>query len=484
VSATTAPTGSVENPTPVPILPTDAAFVPTAPPVIVDPSVEPTTPPDWTRPPERAINLNGRIVEVRGHYLTINAYLVPATGDPKNGNDIRIAKMNKVQSDYNFTFTWIPFVTSGWRVTVNFNEVALAGGDWADVVWDQYRVALPVQAVRNLVKPLDTLFDFNNDPVYNARFIRTAGLWKGRVYGLQASPYSMPDLGMFYRKNLLDGMGLPDPITLYNEGNWTWDTFFNLAVQATRDFNNDGVIDQYGLNGDVYRVYSALLYSNGGRVVEYSPSTQTFSLAFEKPAGMKALLKINEIVNTMKVVRSDTFMTLDADPGWNAGTSVFLMAGLPGHNVSNPQILWMALPRGPDYQTGTMGFIREMNYWAFTSTIGTDWQDVITATSHFFTRDYDYIYWKDLDKAAIWNATNYINAIRPTWPGPGDAEHIGDLMFNSGTEVLDSPAWSTIFTIITDKIILKIINQGVPVITAIDMHRDECIAELNALVGV
>lgn len=472
-SATTAPTDA-------PILPTDAAYVPTAPPVTINPSIEPTTPPEWTRPPERAIDLQGRIVEVRGHYGTINYYTQANPNDPNNAVTKMYNKMRATEEKYKFTFSWIPFVSSGWRVTVNFNDVSLAGGDWADVVWVQYRYAFPVQAVRNLVKPLDTLFDFNNDPVYNVRFIRTGALFKGRVWGLQAGPYSMPDLGMFYRKNLLDALGLPDPITLYNEGNWTWDTFFNIAVQATRDFNNDGVIDQWGLNGDVYRVYSGLLYSNGGRVVSYDGDTQTFSIAFEKPAAMKAILKINEIVNTLKITKAETFMISDGDTSFNNSQAVFLMAGLPGHFANNPQVLWMALPRGPDYTTGTMAFIREINYWGWTSTIGEDWQDVITATAHFFSRDYDYIYWDDVDKAAIWNETNYANAIRPTWPGPGDAEHIARLVFVDGTEVLDSPAWKNVFTIITDKIIQKVVVQNVPVITAIDMHRDECIAQLNA----
>ena len=481
-SATVAPSGAApatEAPTQAPVLPTAPEYIPTAPPVIVNPSEEPTTPPDWTRPPERAINLGARIVEVRGHYATIDAYATADTGDPNNAIDKRNALMRSIQTQYNFTFTWIRFVSSGWRVTVNFNEVAMAGGDWADIVWVQYRYAFPVQVVRNLVKPLDTLFDFVNDPVFNVRFMRTGALWKGRVYGLQSWPYGMPDLGIFYRRDIIAAAGLPDPLALYNEGNWTWENFFNEAVQLTRDFNNDGVIDQYGLNGDVYRIYSALLYSNGGRIVAYDPSTQQFNLAFERPAAMKVLLKINEIVNTMKIVPMETFMQSELDGHFTAGTAVFLFAGLPGHFTGNANILWMALPRGPDY-SGTMGFIREINYWAFTSTIGTDWQDVITATSAFWTRGYDYIRYPELDKNVIWDSVAYMNAIRPSFPGTGDAEHIVSLMFTEGTEVLDSPAWKNLLYIITDNIVKAIIISGVPTITAIDMYRDQILAQLNS----
>jgi ABC-type glycerol-3-phosphate transport system substrate-binding protein len=408
-----------------------------------------------------------------------------ATGDPNNQTDKMLAKMDQVETKYNFTFNWIPFVSSGWRVVVNFNEVALAGGDWADVVWDKNRYAFPVQASRNLVHPIDDLFDFTNDPVFNTRYVKTTALWKGKVYGLQTMPFGMPDYGMFYRKNLLTAAGLPDPIALYNDGNWTWDVFFDMAVQATRDFNNDGIIDQYGLCGDVYDIYQALLVSNGSSVVDYLPATQSFELGYEKPAALKALTRINDIVNTMKIIRKDTFMTLGADPGWSMGSSAFLLGHSPGNYIADPNILWMALPKGPDNLTANPGIARDLNYWAFTTTIGDDWQDVVTATGAFFTRDYDYIRWKDLDKNTIWNKTAWQDANRSTWPGPGNIEHIAGLTFDQGgTEAIQTGAWSSILTIIADNIVQKIVVQGIPVVTALDMHREECQTELDSLLAI
>jgi hypothetical protein len=235
-SATVAPSGAVATSapaveTPAPVLPTAQDYIPTAPPILVDPSVIPTTPPDWTRPPERAIDLKGRTVEYRGHYLTINAWLQPNTGDPTNAVDKLNADRAWVETKFNFKFYFNPFVTSGWRVTTNFNEVGMAGGDWADVAWVQSRVAFPVQVVRNLVKPLDTLFDFQNDPVYNNRYMRSTALWKGRIYGLAPGVVGGVDLGIGYNRAIINAMGLQDPIALYNEGNWNWDTFFNLCIQ-------------------------------------------------------------------------------------------------------------------------------------------------------------------------------------------------------------------------------------------------------------
>jgi hypothetical protein len=404
----------------------------------------------------------------------------PNTGDPTNATDKLNADRAFVENKFNFKFVFNPFVTSGWRVTTNFNEVAMAGGNWADVAWVQSRVAFPVEVVRNLVKPIDTLFDFANDPVYNNRFMRSTALWKGRIYGLAPSTIASVDLGVAYNKAIIDAMGLPDPIALYNEGNWTWDTFFNLCIQATRDFNNDGVIDQWGYGGDAWYTYEALVYSNGGAPVTYDKNSQTFSLTYEQPAAMKALLKLNDMVNNLKVVRPENFMAATSTD-YATGIALFNVPNLLMNGLGGTTKAVMAFPVGPDNTKGVLGYCREINYYAWTSTIGTDWQDVITATSWAFTRGLDWIRWpQNVTKAALYDKQAWINGSRASFPVAGDVEHLAHLMFDVGVEVIDSPAWANEKTIIVNSIANAIMFQGVPVITALDMHRDECVAMLNS----
>jgi len=75
---------------------------------------------------------------------------------------------------------------------------------------------------------------------------------------------------LFWNKRIFREAGL-DPDLLYNlqrDGTWTWDAFHNLARQLTRDVNNDGIIDIYGLPCDDAReVMNAFVYGNNANYV-------------------------------------------------------------------------------------------------------------------------------------------------------------------------------------------------------------------------
>jgi ABC-type glycerol-3-phosphate transport system substrate-binding protein len=75
---------------------------------------------------------------------------------------------------------------------------------------------------------------------------------------------------LFWNKRLFTEAGL-NPDLLYDlqrDGTWTWDAFHNLARQLTRDVNNDGIIDIYGLPCDDAReVMNAFVYGNNANYV-------------------------------------------------------------------------------------------------------------------------------------------------------------------------------------------------------------------------
>ena len=56
-------------------------------------------------------------------------------------------------------------------------------------------------------------------------------------------------IGMFFNKKLLNDMGLESPYNIINEGKWTYDKFFDMARDASKDLNSDGKFnkdDQFG----------------------------------------------------------------------------------------------------------------------------------------------------------------------------------------------------------------------------------------------
>lgn len=62
------------------------------------------------------------------------------------------------------------------------------------------------------------------------------------IYGYQNDMYFVA-----YNKTLFEREGLPDLYELYLAGEWDWDTATEIALQATQDFDGDGIIDQWGI---------------------------------------------------------------------------------------------------------------------------------------------------------------------------------------------------------------------------------------------
>ncbi|MDR0473604.1 MAG: extracellular solute-binding protein [Treponema sp.] len=106
-------------------------------------------------------------------------------------------------------------------------------------------------------KMLEKLFTFNGK-VYASGLGRTADAWQ--------------DCLIFYNKRMFQQLG-EDPDVLYNmqrDGTWTWDVFLNYIKRLTVDFDNNGVIDQYGIAMDrdaTWGLLESLVYSNNANFV-------------------------------------------------------------------------------------------------------------------------------------------------------------------------------------------------------------------------
>ncbi|HBQ65029.1 MAG TPA: hypothetical protein DD727_08970, partial [Clostridiales bacterium] len=106
--------------------------------------------------------------------------------------------------------------------------------------------------------------------------------------------------GYIYNLDIRDQQGLPDPLDLAMKGQWNWDTMADIAKMATRDFNGDGIIDQYGISlyGPAILPYHIL--TNNGNIVEYKDGKYNF--VADSPQSLRALTSISDLYNVHKVV--------------------------------------------------------------------------------------------------------------------------------------------------------------------------------------
>lgn len=100
----------------------------------------------------------------------------------------------------------------------------------------------------------------------------TLNAWKigGQVYGVSTGA-TEPRGCVYFNKRLLEEAGI-DWNTIYDmqaAGTWTWDAFEKMCAQATRDLDNDGSIDVYGVSGSGDDMYVLAVFGNGGSFFDF-----------------------------------------------------------------------------------------------------------------------------------------------------------------------------------------------------------------------
>ena len=96
---------------------------------------------------------------------------------------------------------------------------------------------------------------------------------------------------MYYNKDMIEEAGLPDPYDLYREGDWTYETFTELAREVTTDTTGDGDIDQYGMQ-NIGWMYEQWPHTNNGNFIEEQDGEYVVTL--DLPENREAILQLRE----------------------------------------------------------------------------------------------------------------------------------------------------------------------------------------------
>ena len=158
-----------------------------------------------------------------------------------------------------------------------------AAGSPADVVLINYRRYAPFAAM-GVLEPLAPYLR-GSDVISDADFFAEASdafRWRGQ---LMCIPQNISSLVVYYNKDLFDTAGVPFPAD-----DWTWDDFLSTAQTLTRDLDEDGVIDQYGLGTEasIFRL-APFVWQNGGQLVVLERGVEPIRLALDSRPAREAL---------------------------------------------------------------------------------------------------------------------------------------------------------------------------------------------------
>ena len=163
---------------------------------------------------------------------------------------------------------------------------SIAGGQPPDLFLMNYRFYGQF-AARDALEPVGPFLD-GSSVLSEGDFFETAMTpfrWDGEQTCL---PQNVSSLVVYYNADLFRDAGVSVPAS-----GWSWDEMVDAAERLTRDDDDDGTVDVYGLGVDpeIIRV-APLIWSNGGTLVDDETSPTRFALNGPAVAALERFLDL------------------------------------------------------------------------------------------------------------------------------------------------------------------------------------------------
>ncbi len=182
---------------------------------------------------------------------------------------MQLDNLRRIEERYNVK---IEFVNVAWGGMIESINTSIAAGN---PEFDIYTVDLQfgVGAVANgLALPISQYTTENHDINNENNIMLPLNMLGDNYLFTENGPVS--GTVMAYNAEIIRALGLEDPQSLYEKGEWNWDKFAEYCIAATKDTDGDGVNDQYGYGG-VYGTSMGFVYANNGTLA--SGATESLS---------------------------------------------------------------------------------------------------------------------------------------------------------------------------------------------------------------
>ncbi len=235
---------------------------------------------------DAAYDFGGRVFRIGSYY--------DMTPDPQSNavNAALSERIAYVEDHYNCT---IEFVDLGEDYVDDYTTSVLAGDPVCDVGYAITTTVLPTLIEGGIAYPISDLGVIDFDSYKWRQDVVEAGSYKGKNYTMLLAD---PEIryGIFWNKTLFNEYGLPDLYELYENGEWDWAKFKDVAAQANVDKDNDGVIDIYGFNARADLAW-CYLYSNEAYIAEKTDTGMTLDM--DDPRIIDALTAYSDFTSTV-----------------------------------------------------------------------------------------------------------------------------------------------------------------------------------------
>ena len=137
-----------------------------------------------------------------------------------------------------------------WTTSMeNFQMAAMAGENLADMI-AYGAVAHPTWMVNGLLEPMEKYIDVKSS-LYD-QSVRDEFYYKKHYYGVVEKTTPLPNMVIFYNKEIFDDAGIFSKYNLYDlvkKNKWTWDVFEQVAKDCVQYNGKTGEVETYGVGG-------------------------------------------------------------------------------------------------------------------------------------------------------------------------------------------------------------------------------------------
>ncbi len=143
----------------------------------------------------------------------------------------------------------------------------VAAGDSPDIF--PFEIGyFPISAYMNMFQPIDGIVDTTTEDWAKYRPVMDDFMWDNKNWC--AIVDINPNYVLWYRKTIIEEVGLKDPYELYKNGEWTWDAFLEMADTFQQSGDSKYVIDGWNVpDGFLATTGTPLVSIEDGKLVHH-----------------------------------------------------------------------------------------------------------------------------------------------------------------------------------------------------------------------
>ena len=267
----------------------------------------------------------------------------PATASNYFMDRLWYDNQRRVENDFNVTFENI-ITPWGYEIS-NLTASVMAGDPFAELVMTPTPHLLPA-ILGNLAMPASQFASPTSDLLTNNLFVEQRAVLGGEVYGFGRADLRTQSTGLGINLEIIHASGAPNPVDLWESGQWTWDAMREVMAITTQDTTGDGQHDQFGLSGDIGSLLRMMVATNDGMLID----EETLTFAMEDPRTITAIEFLGDIFD-------NRWWQYDSASGaplgdWNRNNWIYQ----EGNSAMFPLATWMVAEQGVGFDFAIVPF--------------------------------------------------------------------------------------------------------------------------------